>query len=354
MGGAGSGWRPDVVVVVCEACDWRFAVSSGAVPRECPHCLETRLATASTEDWGHLEHTPERIVESAMSDDEMTQALKAFASYRFKSSDLTVKKLRARMRLTYVPMWLVDADATAEWRAEVGYAYEIVSHEEDFSGERWHSHEVTETRARWEPRAGRLARRYHNAAAPALESHDELWETMGAWDPRGSRAAESVDYAAAAVALPTRSKEGAWPDALPTLQLRAAEECRTAAGADHVRQFAWSAEYSGREWSLLLLPMLTTYYRDDRGRRLVVSINGQSGLLTGRRRPSMRRAMLWTLPVATIALLAMLVSLAVIQAWGFGFGLLVLGAAVLLSLVAVLPAVDVWANRDGTEYRSRP
>ena len=70
-----------------------------------------------------------------------------------------------------VPVWLVDGEVQAEWRAEAGYHYQVVSHQDRYEDRRggWSSREVKETRTRWEPRLGRLKRAYQNLRAPALE-----------------------------------------------------------------------------------------------------------------------------------------------------------------------------------------
>ncbi len=150
----------------------------------------------------------------------------------------------------------------------------------------------------------------------------------------------------------------AWPAAAPALQKAAAEECRAAAGADHIRKSRWSPAYTNEHWTLLLLPVFTTYYKDDKAKMHPLLIHGQTGRTFGRRRASETRARNTAGVLLAIALLVGLLSLVVS---GIGVvapplvlvGVLGVIAAALVGLSAIIPPILVWRFNQEQERRER-
>jgi hypothetical protein len=149
------------------------------------------------------------------------------------------------------------------------------------------------------------------------------------------------------VRLPNRPPADAWPEAIPPIRAAAAEECRQACRADHLREFRWSAGYANQNWTLLLLPMYATYYLDDDDHYQPVLIHGQSGRLTAPRRASMRRARQVAFIILAVAGALFLLSL-VAGAVGLvvppllllgGIGLVI---ALGVGLLAITPIVIAW------------
>ena len=122
-----------------------------------------------------------RPVAQEATQEQILQGLHTFrASIPFAPADLNPRRLAGRLRRTYVPMWLVDGGVGAHWQAELGYDYDVVSYQDRFSDTAgWESHEVTETRVRWEQRVGQLSRAYQNIPAPALEGFGLWRERLG-------------------------------------------------------------------------------------------------------------------------------------------------------------------------------
>ena len=208
-------------------------------------------------------------------------------------------------------MWLIDSDIEATWQAEAGFNYDAVSHRDQFDDGRqgWVSHQVTETRVRWEPRIGRLRRRYDNVIAPALEEHSALQRQLGGYQLEAAQAYQPQAVQDAFLRLPNRSPADAWPEAVPNFQTAATEECRQACQGDYFREFRWSPDFVDQNWTQLLLPVYTTYYLDDDLTPQPVLIHGQSGQLNGRRQASMQRARRATFITAGVAVGIFVVSL---------------------------------------------
>ena len=309
-----SGWGARRIPLICNRCDWRYLVQADAVPTACPHCSspEVEALAPGMAQFPYMA-PPELIVPFAAGAAAVTHRVAVFAQeIPFPPEELSPEALVGRLQRLFVPMWLVDADAESLWQAEVGFDYEVVSHRERYAdGGGWQTQEVRENRVRWEPRVGRLARHYDNIAAPALTSYQTLTRVLGGYDLRAAVHHDSAALAGAPVRVPDRAPDAAWPDAQVGVRLRAQDECREAADADHVRDFRWSPSYSGSNWTLLLLPIYATHYRDDEGVAQRILLNGQTGQLYGVKRGSAARAQRRALTIGVVALVIFALSLVV-------------------------------------------
>ncbi len=258
-----STWKMDLRVAVCERCDWSYLVPKASLAQRCPHCFQAQLSPVSAQ-LKHLPYVrpPEMILPFSLSPSVLEQAILGFAKgIPFAPADLSSPNLKKRLSQVYLPVWLVDAEVKAFWKAEAGFDYQVVSHQEQFSENRggWNTQEITRNRIRWEPRLGKLDRVYNNVPAPALEDRDNLTSAIGAYGHANLQPYQPEAIEKAFVRLPNRAPEDAWNDARPAFQSAGAEECRQAAAADHIRQFFWQPEYAHQNWTLLLLPLLTTF-----------------------------------------------------------------------------------------------
>ena len=356
-----STWGFEPHFAVCPRCDWRYIYPGDQKVDRCPHCfnagltsLEPNTATLN-ENLPYL-MPPELVLPHALTNEKITDRIRSFASgIPFPPVDLSPRNLVTRLQRVYLPVWLVDASTQAEWQMEAGFDYQVVSHQERFSDGAggWRSEEVKENRIRWEPRRGNLERNYPNIPVPALEEHLSLRPTLGEFD-----ATASVPYSPKAVKgafsrLPDRSQKDAWPDALPRLQAAASKECQQAAGADHVRDFRWSPQFTNRNWTLMLVPLYTSYYLDDERQPQWIILHGQSGAISGTRRASVKRAQRTAWIAAAVAAVMFLFSLllgasgvlvpALLPVAGVGIIL-----SVLVALGALIPLYAAWNfNRQG-------
>lgn len=348
--------RPDGrrrgVLALCERCDWSYLLPDGEPTHNCPRCQQAALTPVD----GSVGELPaaELAAPFSVADVDLGRGLQRFAGgFLFAPHDLNAANLRSRLQRVYLPRWLVDCDVQAEWRAETGFNYQVVSHQDQFNdtANQWQSQEVRETRIRWEQRAGRLARRYENVAAPAIEEDKAVRERLGEYDLSRATAVDGRSLDGALLRMANRPAADAWTEAVPVVRERAVAECRTACQADHIRGFDWLPQYSGQVWTQLLLPVYTTFYRDEGNAAHVVFIHGQTGRAYGRRQAAFRPARNLSLALGAAAVLVFLASLALallegllIDAGGALSGLGSLGvlAAMGLGILAVLPVSYVW------------
>ena len=352
-------WGRDLQLAGCEVCDWLYLLPPDRLPLRCPHCGRAQLTPLDeTADRPVYTRPPELAVPFSVAPAKLESGIERFArDIWFAPLDLKPQTLLSRLQRLYLPVWLVDTRVEATWQAEVGFDYQVVSHQEKYANEQWHTREVKETRVRWEPRAGRLQRPYDNVMAPALEDQPEMDRRLGRYEHTAARLFGAADLDEALVRLPNRAADDAWREAVAALQQRAADECRQAAAADHLRDFRWSPAYHDQNWTQLLLPLYATYYLDDDDQPQTVLIHGQSGRVDGRRRASMKRAQWMTLRITAVAAVVFVLSLALALAGLSGlvsadlltYATIGLVAGIFIGAAAVAPIAIAWqfnkANR---------
>ena len=344
------GWGSALQALACQACGWSFLAAEGA--QRCPHCYQNRLGRFESEQ---QPNPPELLIDFSAPSARLDGAIRQFAQgIPFAPLDLNGENLRKRLTRLFLPMWLVDSPVKASWKAEAGFDYQVVSHQEKYEQNRgaWLSQQVQETRIRWEPRLGRLDRSYLNLAAPALEQHAQLQAQLGSFDFKQAKPYSPEKIGRAYVRLPDRSTKDAWNDVQPVLKSAAAEECRQASAADHIRQFSWQPVFEPPNWTLLLQPVYSSYYLDDEGLPRQVLIHGQTGVVHGDRRASLQRATKTTVGLLIAAVVLFVIGLLLATAGAvlppaLAIGLVGIGLAFLLGVGSLTPLVMVWwFNRD--------
>jgi hypothetical protein len=346
-------WPAGYQLAACEQCDWIFLVPVEQLSPRCPHCGQDGFTMLDPTD-GQPIYTqpPELVAPFTISQDKREQSLSAFTRRGwFAPEDLTVERLNGRLCPIYLPMWLVDADVTAVWQAEMGFDYQVVSHRERYQNGRWQSEEVRETRVRWEPRLGQLQRHYANSRAPALEEQPQLTSALGAYRLSDAQAYTPAQLDSAFVRLPNRPPNDAWPEAETTIKKKAVADCQKAAQANHLRDFRWTAEFHNQHWTQLLYPVYATYYGDDEGRTHPILINGQTGQLSGTFRASTQRAWQWSkwIGLGTAVLLVLTLLLLLLANFLEPDGILPIASIALLltimtGLAALIPPILAWST----------
>lgn len=342
-------WGAPLTAVHCAHCNQAHLVPEDAIPQRCPFCCQGPIAQQPA----YLrDEPPEQVVPFQISEQRLGTILAQWTQgLWFRPEEMEPHTLIQRAQRYLVPLWLVDGQVEASWRADVGFDYQVVSSQDAYS-ERggWSSQQVKETRVRWEPRAGHLSRSYDNLPTPALEDHRQLAARLGTYnlDERLEYQPEAAQ--GAATRIPTLDPQAAWPGAEAAFIRAARDECRQATAADHIRDFAMTAQYRELHWTQLLLPAYVTWYRE--GEQIwPLLINGQNGKISGARRASARKANTTAMILGLVALLLFCIG-GVLGLLGFvlapvaAIGGLLMAIGALLALAAPVPAIWVWvANR---------
>jgi hypothetical protein len=276
----------------CPQCKQVYLVEAARLGGACPGCATGRLEPQPAR---LRPEPPELLIPFQQSPADLRPVIDKFIKpVWLRPDDFNPRSLLQRLTPVYWPMWLVDSDLSGDWQAEMGYDYQVKSTQESFAQGSWKTHELVETRIRWEPRLGQLNRHYDNAAAPALNDADAIAARIHATSRQPAVPYSPAALSQAVIRVPDLHPENAWPLAQAALHQAAAEECRQAAQAQHLRNYAIHATYANLHWTQLLQPMYATYYLDDQGRPQIVLVNGQSGAIGGPRRASQRKGCLWS------------------------------------------------------------
>ncbi len=337
-------WGTSLQIYYCPHCHSAHLAPESITLDACPACLRAGLSPEPA----HLRREPPELlipfgIERQRAEDLLAEWAKGGW---FRPDDMRADQLWARLRTYYFPVWLVDGDLAAVWQAEMGYDYQAASFREHYQGGHWVSEQITETRVRWEPRAGRLKRHYDNVAVRAMEAHDTWMSRLGGYDFRQRKPYAPQAIEQGVVRVPDYAPEAAWPDAEQALDRIAALECKSASQADHVRNWAMDARYEALTWTQMLVPSYVTWYREG-DESHPVWINGQSGHVHGPKFASQRKARTTSLVAGGLAALVFLIGMllaliggAVTPLLGLG-GVMVIGA-LMLGLLAPIPAIWAW------------
>lgn len=314
---------PGLEASACDRCGtgWLVPQPGGT----CPSCASGRLGPVET----GAPASPELVVPHAADAGVLRRQLDAFASgVPFRCPELEGSLLASRARPVFWPQWLADVDASGVFEVEAGFDYQVESSQEVLAGGTWRTQAVAETRTRWEPRVGRVRRRYDNLAVPALGAQETLERRVGPVPLEGYRAFSPDLLAGAAVQVPDRTPEEQWPAAVTLLRAQVGADCARACAADHSRDLRLEVAAERASWTWLLLPGYSTWYADDEGRRHVVLVNGVTGQPGGARLASPAKGRTSLLACGAVA--ALLLGLALLLAL-LGLALPVLLLLALLS-----------------------
>jgi len=291
----------------CPQCKQVYLVEASRIGSICPNCVRGKLEPQPA--LLRLE-PPERLIPFKISREELRAILKNYtAGVWIRPDDLNPEALLNRLMPVLWPGWLVDGLVVGYWSAEMGYDYQVKSSEEIYRTGQWQTKEMVETRIRWETRAGQIVRRYDNIGVPGMEEHQRLMEIVGGFHMDQIDPYQPNQIGQASLRVPDLPPESAWPAAKANLDRAAGEECTQAAGAQHVRNFNLRAEYDSVNWTQLLLPVYITYYADDQGQAHPIYINGQTGVIGGKRLASQRKGWIWAGASLAIAILLFVLGL---------------------------------------------
>ena len=272
-------WQSSLQPTGCPQCRQAFLVAPDRLGKICPSCAKGRLEVQPAllrPEPPELIRLPQHPPQQLMGNVEAW-----LKPVWLKPAELDAGKLVSNAQLVYWPSWLVDCDTQGSWQAEVGFDYQVKSSQESYQGAGWQSRDVIETRVRWEPRLGELARRYENISAGAMRDQVSLQNYLGGYPPGEAIHFEPAQIENAILRVPDLTPDSAWPAAQSAIQKTASLECQQAAGGQHIRNFTLQAECHSLAWTQLLQPYYVSFYPDEEGNRQLVYLNPLSGKVRG-------------------------------------------------------------------------
>ena len=350
--------RKDIDSPAAFASGWGLALH----PQGCSHCGAAFLVTDDSSvtcplcHAAHLEaqpvrlrpEPPELVLPPTVSREQLAEHIERWlVQVRLRPEDLNSTSILGRLKPGFLPLWLVDGEVQASWRAEIGYDYKVASAQESYESGEWRSHKVTEARIRWEPRAGTLKRSYSNRLTPALADYAKIQHALGEFDFSAFTAYKPELLAGGAVRVPDLPPDEVWHLAEPVFEKATAEDCQRASDGQYIRELELEAEYSALNWTQMLVPVFSSEYRDDEGHVIPILINGQTGKLDGALRASQRKGWVWSGGLAIIAIAffilgALAALLGVVAPPVLAVASVFIVVSLIVGVVAAIPATYVW------------
>lgn len=353
-------WESDRRPAGCTQCHRVFLVQEAMVNRTCPLC---RSGVLDAQPARMRPAAPELMLPFKLGRKSLSRIYEQFVSgVWIKPEDFRPETLLSRTVPVFWPLWLVDSDVGGHWQMEAGFDYQVESYKESYSGGQWQSRKQLEPRVRWETRLGLIDTHVENVSVPALEEHDNRQAMTGRYQRDQAQPFNPDQLGKAVLEVPDLPPEDAWPLATPQIEREAAQICKQAADAQHIRNFHLKADYKNLNWTEFFLPMYTSFYTDDEGQPQIVVINGESGEIRGPRMASRKRGLriagIMAVIAAVFLVLALFGALITLVMPPIGliamlFGVIGLG----LGIAAIIPAVwpGQWNRKqgDGPQILSR-
>ncbi|MFK7803514.1 MAG: hypothetical protein AB8G95_17900 [Anaerolineae bacterium] len=355
------GWEDGLLLASCNNCGITLMQPADMMSQSCVHCGAVMLEEIDPEADRPPHLAPPELVLNLKKDRSRAESeLAAWVKkFYFPPADLDATKLNQRMRLVYVPAWLMDTTLETIWMADAGYNYDVVSSREKLRGSQWSTEQVTRTKKDWEGRAGNLTLRYDNLPADAIEDELHFWN-MVQLRKSGDRFVKTAapftqrEAEPAAFLLPSRIPADAVNDMLPVLMERAKADVQVACRADQVRNFNWAPKIQEQNWTQMLIPVWSTWYLDEDDRTRMVFLNGVTGHGWGEKIPSMKRT--WRVGLYFLIAALALISVGALAglasgSWAAFGGLTVL--AMLLMGMFMIAVLFVMYQKNKEDYFSR-
>ena len=340
--GISDSWGLPLNPAGCIRCGQTFLLPQFEGAVLCPVCAEGELQNQPVLVGKEI---PECVIDIGINLDQISTGLKAFCKeVLLPLSDFTAEKLISRMKLVFWPLWLLDITVDGSWNAEHGFDYEVKSTREQYSGGSWQSKDVIEGKTKWEPRTGLIKHTFLNTCIPALTNYILIWSRTGGYNLDHPTAFSSDIIRDAILWLPNVTPKSAWEEARKAVDELAATQCQVASSASSSRNFISNFTYSREKWTLLLMPLYMTWYKDDKNDHHSIVINGQSGVINGRRIASVKRGLVISAIVGLIAAVLFLLGFLIDVVGGafppmLAFGTILLIVGILLGISAVVPAI---------------
>jgi len=273
-------------VLACPNCGAEVQFSAEVHAKECPFC-----ATPIVTDTGISRHIKPKGVAPFLLDERAARAAMTAWLGRlwFAPSGLQefARKGR-RMDGVYVPYWTFDAQTQTQYTGLRGETYFVTRQVGD--------KQVTETRVRWFPAAGRVARFFDDVLVMASRSLPKNFvDALPPWDlsrlePYRAEYIAGMRAEAYQVELEDGFREArAWMDRVIE------RDVRFDIGGDQQQIRSMQTQLSGVTFKHVLLPVWVAAYRYN-GQPYRIVINGQSGRVQGERPWSA-----WKIAVAVVA-----------------------------------------------------
>lgn len=295
----------DVTSVQCSSCAALVEPSPAHEAFACPYC---GAAIVSTERSQRL-LKPQAVLPFAIDRAEATDKFKAWINKLWFAPDALKKlaELEGRLKGLYAPYWTYDADTRSQYSGMRGDNYTVTRTRTVNRDGKMVTETYQETKIRWRPAAGRVARIFDDVLVVGSESLPrELAEELEPWDLKNLRSyADEYLSGFTAERYQIDVKRG-WQRATERMDVVIRQDVRRDIGGDHQKISSLHTRHDNVTFKHILLPMWICSYRyQQKVYRFLV--NARTGEIQGERPWSWVKITLTALAVAVVVFLLVMV-----------------------------------------------
>lgn len=270
-------WGSERREVKCQSCHAISVFVDGKVAQRCEFCGSPAIIP-------HEELrdavVPQSLLPFKLSDGQVRDRLrKWYGSRWFAPNRLKTAALTDTLHGVYLPYWTFDARVQARWTAEAGHHYYTTETYRDSKGQS-RTRQVQHTR--WVPAAGQLAHFFDDTLVPGTTGvHAPLLRGIEPFPLAGGLVGYSPEFVRGwtveryQVDLRKASELN-----MKDLQAKTRALCAAQVPGDTHRNLQVQAQYSGRTFKHILVPVwLVSYTYGSRSFQVVM--NGQTGTIAG-------------------------------------------------------------------------
>lgn len=331
------GWGEERREIVCQSCGAVVSVAPTALTDTCAFCGSNRVLARSEQ--GDVLR-PSALVPFAVDAPAVRPRVAEWLGQGWMHpAELRHAGSLRELAGVYLPYWTFDAEARAEWKAEVGTPRTARYR----SNGEWR----TRTEIDWRWRSGRVV---HPANDYLVAGTDHVSESL-LDRVRPFDLSDLAEYDAGFLAgwQAHRYDVGlseAWKTAKAAIRNQSKRACYRDAGSPHVRSFRMSADFAHERWRHILLPVYLSSYRFT-DKVYQVMVNGQTGRVVGQKPVDWRKVWLVIaalfVPGGCLGLLGLLT----LPLGGVGGGIAALGFVLLV--LALVGAIVVFTRARASE-----
>ncbi len=307
MGLAAQGWDTDRIELECQSCGVKTSLPIKFKTHQCVYCGSNQVI--QREDPQEVLR-PRFLVPFEIDSEKCQQAIEEWLGSSWMAPrDLKDVRNVERFSGVYIPYWTFDANADANWGAEVGHG------KKDWHRESGAVHLVFNDQIY--PGSKRLSKRLLKAVSD--------WSLAKL---TSFKAEYLAGMHAQAYDIPLNI---AWDEARKEMREKTRRACIEEASSSRVRNFRMNLNFAEERWRYILLPVHIANYRY-RAVSYQVIINGQTGTVAGQRPVDWKKVWLVIAGILSPGLLLCMVGVMTVLLGGvggiiggLGFVLLVIG-----------------------------
>ncbi|KFN42812.1 hypothetical protein N789_11825 [Arenimonas oryziterrae DSM 21050 = YC6267] len=272
-------WGGDRREVMCQSCHAISVFVDGKVASRCEFCGSPSIIAHEAE---RDAITPQSLLPFKISDGQVRDIIrKWYGSRWFAPNRLKTAALTDTLHGVYLPYWTFDSQVQAHWTAEAGYYYYETETYRDGQG-RTQTRQVRHTR--WEDASGDLAHFFDDELVagtagvhPELLTKVEPFPTVSDLKPYSPEFVRGWTVERYQVDLNKASAQN-----MASMQSQVEALCSAAVPGDTQRNLQVNAQYQGRTFKHILVPVwLVTYTYGSRSYQVLA--NGYTGAIAGER-----------------------------------------------------------------------